>query len=120
MEGRRVSCRESFQVADKSPIVKLQKVPSRVCEAWRPLLRIVKKPVRWDSAPSDAVQEKSPISGGQIMPVYEYQCQGCRHQFTVVLSITEHDKLKVECPKCKSKRVEQRLSAFYAKTAKKS
>jgi len=54
------------------------------------------------------------------MPVYEYQCQGCRHQFTVVLTITEHDKLKVECPKCKSKKVEQRLSAFFAKTAKKS
>jgi putative FmdB family regulatory protein len=60
------------------------------------------------------------IYGGEIMPVYEYQCQGCKHQFTVVLSITEHDKLKVECPKCKSKKVEQRLSAFYAKTAKKS
>ena len=54
------------------------------------------------------------------MPVYEYQCQGCRHQFTVALTITEHDKLKVECPKCKNKKVEQRMSAFYAKTAKKS
>lgn len=63
---------------------------------------------------------ESPINGGEVMPVYEYQCQGCRHQFTVVLTITEHDKLKVECPKCKSKKVEQRLSAFYAKTAKKS
>lgn len=70
--------------------------------------------------PSGAVQAETSINGGEIMPVYEYQCQGCRHQFTVVLSITEHDKLKVECPKCKSKKVEQRLSAFYAKTAKKS
>ena len=54
------------------------------------------------------------------MPVYEYQCLGCKHPFAVALTITEHGKLKVECPKCKSKKVEQRLSTFYAKTAKKS
>ncbi|MBM3804851.1 MAG: zinc ribbon domain-containing protein [Acidimicrobiia bacterium] len=54
------------------------------------------------------------------MPVYEYVCLSCRNQFTTVLSITDHDKLKIECPKCKSKKVEQRLSAFFAKTAKKS
>jgi putative FmdB family regulatory protein len=90
--------------------------------AFETLAKATFQSLRWIGArtSSGAVQEETPISGGEIMPVYEYQCQGCRHQFTVVLSITEHDKLKVECPKCKSKKVEQRLSAFYAKTAKKS
>jgi putative FmdB family regulatory protein len=52
------------------------------------------------------------------MPAYECQCQGCRHQFTLILGITEHDKLKVECPKCKARSSSD--YTFYAKTAKKS
>jgi predicted nucleic acid-binding Zn ribbon protein len=26
------------------------------------------------------------------MPIYEHRCRGCGHEFTLVLSISEHDK----------------------------
>jgi hypothetical protein len=37
-----------------------------------------------------------------------------------VMSITEHDKDKIACPKCGSAKVEQQWAAFHAATSKKS
>lgn len=54
------------------------------------------------------------------MPTYEYECQACKKKFAKVLSISEHGKGKVICPKCKSAKVKQSLSAFTAKTSRKS
>lgn len=54
------------------------------------------------------------------MPTYEYVCLGCNHEFSVIQSISEHEKAKVACPKCKSKKVKQQVSAFQVKTSKKS
>jgi putative FmdB family regulatory protein len=42
------------------------------------------------------------------MPIFEYVCQQCRHQFeTIVLG-----SQKAACPKCESKRLSQQLSSF--------
>jgi len=52
------------------------------------------------------------------MPSYEFECAECGRIFTV-----EHrmgDAVKPSCPACRSKDVQQRFSAFYAKTIKKS
>jgi putative FmdB family regulatory protein len=54
------------------------------------------------------------------MPTYEYECRGCNKKFSVILSISEHEKTKVSCPKCKGKRVKQSLSTFTTKTSRKS
>lgn len=54
------------------------------------------------------------------MPTYEYRCTDCRRVFDRVQSLAEHDQARPECPKCKSKRVEQVPTTFYAKTAHKS
>jgi putative FmdB family regulatory protein len=54
------------------------------------------------------------------MPTYEYECRDCKKKFTVILTISEHDKGKVSCPKCKGKRVVQSMSAFMTKTSRKS
>ena len=54
------------------------------------------------------------------MPTYEYRCEECGHEFVVVLSISEHDKSRPACPKCKSEHVAQALSAFNVKTSRKS
>ena len=54
------------------------------------------------------------------MPTYEYLCNDCKHKFTVVMSISEHDKGKVACPKCKRKNIKQQVSTFQTKTSKKS
>jgi putative FmdB family regulatory protein len=54
------------------------------------------------------------------MPTYDYQCEKCQNEFTLILSISEHEKDKVRCPKCKSRKVRQLMSAFMAKTTRKS
>jgi putative FmdB family regulatory protein len=54
------------------------------------------------------------------MPVYDYVCKDCQHSFELVLSLSEHDKDNIRCPKCESKNVEQDAAAFYAVTSKKS
>ena len=42
------------------------------------------------------------------MPIFEYVCRECSHQFeTIVLG-----SQKAECPKCESKRLNQKLSSF--------
>ncbi len=54
------------------------------------------------------------------MPTYEYQCRDCNKKFAVVQSISEHGTAKVVCPKCKSAKVKQSISAFTTKTSRKS
>jgi putative FmdB family regulatory protein len=54
------------------------------------------------------------------MPTYEYRCDKCNKRFAVVKSISEHDSKRQRCPKCKSLKVRQVLTPFYAKTIKKS
>jgi putative FmdB family regulatory protein len=36
------------------------------------------------------------------MPVYEYHCDKCEREVTLTLSIREHDKGPIKCPKCGS------------------
>lgn len=54
------------------------------------------------------------------MPTYEYECRDCKKKFSLITSISEHDKTKASCPKCKSKNVKQVISTFIAKTSRKS
>ncbi len=54
------------------------------------------------------------------MPTYEYLCKKCNEKFSVFMTISEHDKKKVRCPKCKSTQVEQQVFSFFAVTSKKS
>ena len=54
------------------------------------------------------------------MPLYEYHCRECGHDFSLRLHIKEHDSKRPKCPECGSRKLEQKYSAFFAKTAKKS
>jgi putative FmdB family regulatory protein len=54
------------------------------------------------------------------MPTYDYLCRKCGRRFSKHMLISEHEKAKVTCPKCGSRRVEQQISAFFAQTSKKS
>ncbi len=54
------------------------------------------------------------------MPTYEYRCDDCKHKFSLVMSISEHDSKKVSCPKCRKKNVKQQVSTFLTKTSRKS
>ncbi len=54
------------------------------------------------------------------MPVYEYYCDKCEREVTLTLSIREHDKGPIKCPKCGGKALRPLLSAFMSQTSKKS
>jgi len=54
------------------------------------------------------------------MPTYDYECLDCKHRFSVIQSISEHDKAKVACPECKKENVSQLVTTFTAKTHRKS
>jgi putative FmdB family regulatory protein len=54
------------------------------------------------------------------MPIYEYRCKDCGHDFTIIESLDEHEVGKTTCPKCQSVRVERVISAVHVQTAKKS
>jgi putative FmdB family regulatory protein len=54
------------------------------------------------------------------MPNYDFACGACKKPFSKILTLAQYDKGKVECPHCGSKKVEQKFSAFYAVTSKKS
>ena len=54
------------------------------------------------------------------MPTYEYLCGDCKHKFILIMSISEHDKKKVVCSKCRKKNVKQQISTFQTQTGKKS
>lgn len=54
------------------------------------------------------------------MPTYDYQCRDCGERFTLRESMEDHGSHSAPCPRCKSRNTEQRMSGFYAKTARKS
>lgn len=54
------------------------------------------------------------------MPTYDFVCEKCKNKFTLVLSISEYEKTKFRCPKCKSTKVKQQISTFKVQTSKKS
>ncbi len=41
------------------------------------------------------------------MPIYDYRCKKCSHEFEVSASISEKETLRPRCPKCKSDEASQ-------------
>ncbi len=55
------------------------------------------------------------------MPAYEYQCKVCGYCFEQTMTIRQHEQSKPpQCPKCKSRHVEQRPVEFQAVTSAKT
>ena len=54
------------------------------------------------------------------MPEYEFVCEQCKKPFSITMSISQYEKSKFECPKCKSKEVTRQVSVFQIQTSKKS
>jgi putative FmdB family regulatory protein len=53
------------------------------------------------------------------VPTYEYRCRDCENVFDRVEPLSEHGTKAPNCPKCKSRNVEQVLTSFFAKTSHK-
>jgi putative FmdB family regulatory protein len=54
------------------------------------------------------------------MPTYDYRCEKCRKSFSLALTISQHGTKRIICPKCGSRQVKQKVSAFFAVTKRKS
>jgi putative FmdB family regulatory protein len=48
------------------------------------------------------------------MPLYEYLCKKCGHQFELLRKLSAGDDEEAKCPKCRSKSVERLVSSFSA------
>jgi len=53
------------------------------------------------------------------MPRYEYYCEDCKKPFELILTLQEHEKGRITCPKCKGKNVHQEVAAFSVITSRK-
>jgi putative FmdB family regulatory protein len=60
------------------------------------------------------------LAGGCSVPRYEFLCQKCSKPFELTMTISEREKAKVKCPKCKSTKVVPQVGTFMAQTSKKS
>jgi len=58
--------------------------------------------------------------GGKAMPMYDYKCQDCGKEFHLALSLKDHESGAAKCPSCGSKKLEQEITGFVAKTSRKS
>ncbi len=47
------------------------------------------------------------------MPLYEYQCRSCGSTFEMLRRVSDSDS-DLECPNCRSRRVERQFSTFAA------
>ena len=54
------------------------------------------------------------------MPIYEYHCDNCNRDFSVKMSMAEHERQGITCPGCNQSRVVPQYASFFAKTSKKS
>jgi len=54
------------------------------------------------------------------MPTYEFICEKCKKPFTLTIKVSEYEKRKFRCPKCKSSKVRQQITSFETITSKKS
>lgn len=54
------------------------------------------------------------------MPIYEFKCKQCGHQFDLIESFEERGQHKEKCPNCNSQDVERVFAPVNVKTSKKS
>lgn len=54
------------------------------------------------------------------MPTYEFLCQKCGKEFSLIMSMTERETEKVKCSHCGATEVSQQLSSVITKTSRKS
>jgi putative FmdB family regulatory protein len=54
------------------------------------------------------------------MPHYVFVCADCHKEFTLVMHMDERSSREIRCPECGSARVEPKVAAFSAVTARKS
>ncbi|MFQ5693733.1 MAG: FmdB family zinc ribbon protein [Nitrospinota bacterium] len=54
------------------------------------------------------------------MPLYEFRCDRCKKKFSLSFSVSEYEKRRPTCPKCKGRKISRVISSFTTKTSRKS
>ena len=54
------------------------------------------------------------------MPLYEYLCKKCGQLFAFTMTVSEHEKKRVQCPHCNGTEIVSQFQSFFAKTSRKS
>ena len=54
------------------------------------------------------------------MPTYEFYCKKCKKAFSIVISISDYEKKRYNCPECEGKELTQQISSFQTITSRKS
>jgi len=54
------------------------------------------------------------------MPHYEFYCEQCKEEVTLILSIGKRERRDYKCPGCGGKKLEPRMGTFFSQTARKS
>jgi putative FmdB family regulatory protein len=57
---------------------------------------------------------------GLTMPHYEFYCERCKKEVTLILSIGERERGDYACPGCGGKKLEPRLGTFFSQTSRKA
>lgn len=57
---------------------------------------------------------------GCFMPLYEFRCADCRKKFSLHLTLTDFDRKRYRCPKCKGRKLEKLISRVSVVTSRKS
>lgn len=54
------------------------------------------------------------------MPMYDYKCLACGKESLIAITLKEHESGQATCPACSSKKLEQLITSFIARTTKKN
>ena len=54
------------------------------------------------------------------MPTYDFYCEKCDKNVTIIISLPDYEKKNFNCPKCKGKKLKQQITSFQTVTSKKS
>ena len=53
------------------------------------------------------------------MPIYEYVCQDCKHEFEALRAMSQAD-LAMACAKCGGENIKRKISIFFAESGGKA
>ena len=56
----------------------------------------------------------------KVMPTYQYRCEKCGKRFERTETISEHERVEPQCPKCGSRKVTFVPGRVFVVTSKKS
>ena len=54
------------------------------------------------------------------MPLYEYFCDKCKKEVSLIMSISQREKGEAKCPQCGGRELRPLVGTFFSKTSRKS